>query len=166
MKYSVMALLSLVWLASCAPSGEKVEIQNLSIDVVATGPLFEGPNTATFDWDVNLESYLGKATEAITSAQIKAVRIKAKGSDLDAIAQDFTLQLAANGVDMAKVAHASQAEPNEAFTNLQVAEKQEKLEKFFNQEKITFVLDFDYLEEETYDDIEFSIEVDLEMTVK
>lgn len=164
-KKLALALCTMSIVMACSPSGEKVEIKSMSISLMAEGPLYDGINTAISNYEMDWSTLLGKIPQKVNGARIKGLRIKGNNFDIQLDAAQYTLQMAAPGVDMAKIAFLNSAESSD-WNDMKVAENQKKIEKFFNSEIITFVLDFDYLEEETYDDLEFGIEIDLELTVK
>ena len=154
----------LLFLYSCGPSGKKIEVKSIQVELTSTGPLYEGSNTATFDWVVDFSKYIDKVPESINQVRFLAVRLTCNNDSLQSKIANPVLQLAAGDLAMAKVAFAEEKLQTK-LSSLKVANEQKNIDEFFKGKKITFVLDYDLMQEELDQDLTFSLDFDLEMYV-
>jgi hypothetical protein len=156
-------LLFLVY--SCGPSGDKVEVKSIQVALTSSGPLYEGSNTATVDWDVDFSKYMEQVPKSINQVRFLNVRLKCNNDSVQANIGNPVVQLAAGDLAMAKVAYAEENLQANQAASLKIAAEQKNIDEFFKGKKITFVLDYDLKQEEFNEDLTFSMEFDLEMYV-
>lgn len=165
LKFSLIAALAGMAIG-CAPGGDSVSVENITVELTAEGPLFEGSNTALGNWKVDFSPYLDQHPKKFYKVRFTNVRVMADGFVLGELTNNLTLQLAASNLDMKKIAFSGNLQQTQEDAELNVAEEQKKLAGFFQGDEITFVLDFDFKEEEWYEDLNFSLAFDLEMNVE
>jgi hypothetical protein len=142
-------VLLLLVAAACGGPTESVERQTDNLLLTAEGPLYDGSNTATYTWPVDLNALLGEGYTAadIAKARITGIRITAVNPDNLSLINDITLQLAGSGVAMQKVGFLNPLPVDANTIELVLAEDQKKLEAFFSLKEITLVADLNLLEE-------------------
>jgi hypothetical protein len=150
----VMLLLLIV--GGCG-EGVKKNLEKVQVTMVSEGPLYNGPNTATGIWKPDI---LGAGK--VKSARFTAVRIIAADSSMDGLMENMVLQMAAPETEMKKIAFIKGAATGKQIS-LQVAEEQKDLKDFFKGQEITFVTDYDFLPEELNDNLQFTLEFDVEL---
>ena len=147
---------ALITIFSACTSSQQMEWTTDKVSIVATGPLFEGANTGTFDWSFDLAAALEglEKVEDLMEARLVSIELIPEAAE---VLEDITIQLAGEQAGMQKVAFM------DAAGNIQVAEKQENLASFFQDNYPTLVADFN-LVEDWYDD--YSIEARLTFSFK
>lgn len=140
-------------LLGCAGGGEKSNIDTGKVVLVASGPLYEGPNTATAEWIPAKESVEGKE---ITSARVSKIRLTGTGLHAD-LFSDITFSLTAPGADMQRVGVLNPVVVGDSIWELQVAEEQKNIEDFFTGKPITLVADVN---------LKVDLEADLNLTAE
>ncbi|MDP2187451.1 MAG: hypothetical protein Q8J69_02095 [Sphingobacteriaceae bacterium] len=146
--YFAYVLLLLV-AAACGGPTESVERQTDTLLLTAEGPLYDGSNTATYTWPVDLNTLLGEGYTAadIAKARITGIRITAVNPDNLSLINDITFQLAGSGVAMQKVGFLNPLPANANSVDLVLADEQKGLEAFFGLKEITLVADLNLIQE-------------------
>ncbi len=160
-------VLLLLVAAACGGPTESVERQTENLLLTAEGPLYDGSNTATYTWPVDLNSLLGEGYTAadITKARITSIRLTAVNPDNLGLINDITFQLAGSGVAMQKVGFLNPLPVDANTVELVLAEDQNKLEAFFALKEITLVADLNLMEE--FDDnLEFHAQLTFNFDLK
>jgi hypothetical protein len=147
-RHILYALLLLV-AAACGGPTESVERQTDNLLLTAEGPLYDGSNTATYTWPVDLKALLGEGYTAadIAKVRITGIRITAVNPDNLSLVNDITFQLAGSGVAMQKVGFLNPLPADANSIELVVADEQEGLEAFFGLNEITLVSDLNLTQE-------------------
>jgi hypothetical protein len=161
--------ISLALFTSCSEETETLTINSPELRLSAEGPLFEGANTATASWEFALADLIGETEEgkvSIKNAKLTQVEIFLReGEDLPNI-EKMVFELTSKNTPMTRLGlYEGKIEPGKSF-GLNLASKQEKLASAFEDGKITFVGDFDLLEEEYWEDVHFSLKVTFELEIK
>lgn len=161
--------ISLVLLTSCSGETETLTINSPELRLSAEGPLFEGANTATASWEFILVELIGENEDrkvSIKNAKLTQVEILLQeGEDLPEI-EKMVFEMTSKNTPMTRLGlYEGKIEPGKSF-GLSLASKQEKLASAFEDGKITFVGDFDLLEEEYWEDIHFSLKATFELEIK
>jgi hypothetical protein len=153
---------SALFFMGCGPKGEKREIKKMSIVLTSEGPLYEGSNTATYDWKVDFKELLNETPQRINDVKFTSVKVTLDSDTLNSMVSNLVLQMTSGKLDMLKIAFLEKLNAGDAsaFT---IADKQKKFDEYFNQEKLTFVLDYDLKAEEWNDNLNFNFEFDLEI---
>lgn len=161
--------ISLVLLTSCSGETETLTINSPELRLSAEGPLFEGANTATASWEFILVELIGENEDrkvSIKNAKLTQVEILLQeGEDLPEI-EKMVFEMTSKNTPMTRLGlYEGKIEPGKSF-GLSLASKQDKLASAFEDGKITFVGDFDLLEEEYWEDIHFSLKATFELEIK
>jgi len=168
LKMAGSSLLLICFMFSCSVNTEKHEITTPVLDLKAVGPLFEGSNTATATWEFSLEDLFPNLEEniKIEKAKVKSIQIQTrKGMDFPKIGK-MVIEMKSKYTDMTKIGLLDDnIQPNKKYT-FQVADEQEDLQTAISDERITFVGDFDMLEDEYYEDVIFDLQVTLEIETR
>jgi hypothetical protein len=166
-------LFAFAWLAflfsSCSGETKTYTVSTPELTLVAEGPLFEGSNTATAQWNFNAADFFdGQDVKKLKfqDAKVKYITlIGCEGEELPLI-DKVVVEMAAPETSMMRVAYLEEViEPCKEYT-LGIADVQKGLEKFFQQSGITFVADLNIQDEEYWDDAELKIQIEFEFTVK
>ncbi|MCH8546024.1 MAG: hypothetical protein LAT54_04770 [Cryomorphaceae bacterium] len=153
-----LIILSLaVALFGCSTS-EEVKWSTSTLTVTATGPLFEGSNTGTYEWDIDLTKAIDGIEDLSQLSEARLIEIKVSAEEPDMV-EDVTIQLAGEKSGMQKVAFM------DGSGKIQVAEKQENLASFFQDKYPTVVADFNLLDD-WFDDFIFDVELTFTFKIK
>jgi len=161
LRNSLIFVLISASLLGCTGAGEKLSLETGKVVLVASGPLYEGSNTATAEWTPVRESVEGKK---ITSARVSKIRLTGTGLYAD-LFSDITFSLAATGADMCRVGVLNPVAVGDSTWELQVAEEQKNIEDFFKGKPITLVADVN-LKRDLEADLNLTAEVVFETEFK
>jgi hypothetical protein len=128
---------------ACSDS-QTLTFKTQPIALVASGPLFEGANTAQGEFMPQLEAYLkqqGLDAKDLQKAELQKVSITLPDSLNSDLLSEVTLQLAADQVDMQKVAVLNPVPEGQTNITLQVAQEQKKIADLLRQNKVLLVAD-------------------------
>jgi len=129
-------------LSSCQEDLKKVYVMK-DIQLMAEGPLFDGPNTLQANYTIDLN----QIEEGLDPAKIKSVKLKkAEVSTEDSLGFDnvrnFVLQLTSSDTQMEKIAVLNPVEKGAQKVNLSASEECDLLDNF-QQREIIIILDAD-----------------------
>jgi hypothetical protein len=148
----------LIGLASCGESIKKTVIAE-NVAMIEEYP-FQGPNTITGIWKVNLN---GIDIEEMDEARVKSIKMEMVEPGASTILGDCVMQLAAEGTNMQRVAMLNPIPGDQQSFELSIADEQENLIDLLKQQEITFVADINLKEEPTSGlSIKTTIEFELE----
>lgn len=153
---------------SCSVETEKHEITTPVLDLKAVGPLFEGSNTSTATWEFNLEDLFPEVEGdlIIEKAKITNINIKPKsGTDYPKIGK-MVMEMKSKYTSMTRIGLLETNIQTDKSYDLQVAKSQEEIDVAITDERITFVGDFDMLQEDYYDDVIFDLQVTFEIETR
>ncbi|EOZ97940.1 hypothetical protein A33Q_1592 [Indibacter alkaliphilus LW1] len=163
---SITLCLTLGFIASCGGNLKTLEVESPELDMTAEGPLFEGANTATATWEFNLSDILGEEGTQVSKAKVKAIEVTFVELEDSPSLEKMVFEVTSQNTSMTRVGlYESGLAPGNKV-ELSVAGKQENLASAFKDEKMTFVGDFDLLEEEYWDNLSFKVKVKFEISVK
>jgi hypothetical protein len=167
MKNTLGLLFLLLVAAACGGPTESVERQTDNLPLTAEGPLYDGSNTATYTWPVDLNALLGEGYTAadIAKARITGIKITAVNPDNLGMINDITFQLAGSGVAMQKVGFLNPLPAGANSVELVVADDQKGLEAFFGLNEITLVTDLN-LTQEFEDNLELHAQLTFNFDLK
>ena len=161
-KTHILALSVLV-LWGCGKS-EPIQTDVQKLETIAVGPLFEGVNTATVEFDI--QNVLPKEVE---KGQLSEVRIKSiQLSLLDSAApvpNSFTVLLASPNTSMKECGFIQEESIKMNNYNVSLAGEQEFLVEILQDKMQTLVIDFD-LKEDWFDDYTVTATIDWELKFK
>lgn len=164
----IIAVIPGIFLLACSGAGEKVDLTVTDLELFAEGYLFDGSNTATATWSFDQAKILeekGHTGKKISQARITSITLSSEQSaELPSI-DKVVIEMAAPGTRMIRIGLLQESlEPGESYP-LQIADTQKGLEKFFEQQEITFVADANLLED-FEDDLRLKLRVSFELEVK
>ncbi|TVP46926.1 MAG: hypothetical protein EA341_13230 [Mongoliibacter sp.] len=158
--------LLLVLIVSCGGNLNTIEVETPELDMVAEGPLFEGSNTATATWEFDLSSLLGDQGNKVSKAKVTAIEIRlVPEEDLPSL-EKMVFEVTSQSTSMTRVGLYNSELDSDEVMELSVAGKQENLASAFQDGRMTFVGDFDLLEEEYWDNVAFKVKVKFELGIK
>jgi hypothetical protein len=134
----------LIGLASCGETIKKTVVAE-NVTMIEDYP-FEGPNTITGIWEVDLN---GINLEEMDEAKVKSIKMEMVEPGTSTILGDCIMQLAAEGTNMQRVAVLNPIPDDQQSFELSIAEEQENLIDLLKQKEITFVADINLEEEPT-----------------
>ena len=133
----------LCFFSACTES-QTITFKTAPIPLMASGPLFEGTNTAQGDFSPNIADYLkqqGLALSSLENATLQKVSLTLTDSLNSDLVGEITLQLAADQVDMQKVAVLNPVPAGQTLLTLNVAQEQKKIADLLRQNKMLLVAD-------------------------
>ncbi|MCH7410025.1 hypothetical protein MM239_11520 [Belliella sp. DSM 111904] len=163
---SYLVLFTLFVIVSCGPQLQTEQIETPLLTLKAEGPLFEGANSATATWELDLGKILGSLEGSVKEAKVISVEVELLNTeDLPAL-EKMVLEVTSKNTSMTRVGlFEGKMESGQVFA-LSIANKQENLANAFQDGKMTFVGDFDLLEEEYWSNVQFSLKVKFEIGIK
>ncbi|MFN3800658.1 hypothetical protein [Belliella pelovolcani] len=160
------SILAIIALSACSGNLTTVEIETPEMQLSAEGPLFEGANSATATWEFDINELLGEVEGKVSKAKVSAVEVTLKPSEGSPALEKMVFEVTSKNTSMTRVG-LFEGSINEGETfYLNIADQQENLAKAFEDGRITFVGDFDLLEEEFWGNLEFSLKVKFELGIK
>ena len=166
--HQLLILLLAVLLHACGGKTKSIEVTTPTLELTAEGPLFEGANTATATWELDLQTLLAEA--GVEQAKLKEAKIKRititlqDGEELPSL-EKMVMELTSKNLSMTRVGlYEGKIEAGKAF-ELAVAQQQENLKAAFEDGKITFVGDFDLIDDEYWESLQFTLSVTFELGV-
>lgn len=165
--YLVLFFISLLFV-SCSVETESHLIETPVLKLKAIGPMFEGSNTATVSWEFDINSLLSEefSSEDFKDARIHELKIVTPEDQDFPKMNKMVMEMKSKYTSMNRIGLLEENIQQNRSYSLKVADKQEEVLKALKDEKITFVGDFDLLEEEYYEDISFDLQVVIELMVK
>ncbi|WP_019038596.1 hypothetical protein [Psychroflexus tropicus] len=167
LKYLSIALIGFILIlnVSCAADTETHEVTTPVLDLKAVGPLFEGSNTSTATWEFSLNDLFPQVEGDIVvdKARITSITVKPRADmDFPKVGK-MVMEMKSKYTSMTRIGLLESNIQTDKSYDLQIAGKQEELETAFEDERITFVGDFDMLQEDFYDDVVFDLQVTFEV---
>jgi hypothetical protein len=162
----ILIVFGLLLLGACGPKSEtKINIQT---EATAMGPFFAGPNSFIAEYEVDLSSIEG--LEGVNKEQLKAIginSIKVILRESDSLNFDSfhsaSLQLVGANTGMQSIAIKNPISSGSQESSLDVSNEADIVD-YFKNDKISFVLDLDFVDDSYADELGAIIELDL--TVK
>jgi hypothetical protein len=164
--HTLPILMLMLLLVSCGGNLKTIEVETPELEMVAEGPLFEGANTATASWEFDFQSLIGDEGSKVSKARVTAIEVSlVDAEDLPSL-KKMVYEVTSQNTSMTRVGlYESELITNEIM-ELSVAGKQENLASAFQDGRMTFVGDFDLLEEEYWDNVTFKVKVKFELGIK
>lgn len=165
--YAIVFLLTL-FMVSCSVETESHLVETPVLKLKAAGPMFEGSNTATASWEFDLNELLSDEfpNEDFKDARIHEIKIMTPQDEDFPKMNKMVMEMKSKYTSMNRIGLLEENIQHNRSYSFKVADQQEEVLKALKDEKITFVGDFDLLEEEFYDDISFDLQVVVEVMVK
>jgi hypothetical protein len=144
MKKIFYLLVSALLFSACQQGEKKIYVIK-NVDLIAEGPLFDGPNTLQAKHVIDLN----QIETGLDASKLEAVKlVKAEVSTQDStgfdLIRNFVLQLTSSDAKMEKVAVLNPVEKGNKKVNLNPASEGELLDNF-QQKEIIIILDADLI---------------------
>ncbi len=161
-----LATLILVVVAGCTGKSTKQELETPELQLLAEGPLYQGANSSKATWEFDLTEILGNADKKVADAKITSVEVSLKGAENLPVLEKMVFEVTSQNTPMTRIGlHEGAIRAGETFA-LTIADEQENIASAFADGKMTFVGDFDLLDEEYSGNIEFTLKVKFELGIK
>jgi hypothetical protein len=153
---------------SCSVETETHIVKTPTLELAAVGPLFQGSNTATATWEYSLKELFSEVDGEIVieGARISSIEITPKENVDYPNIGGVVMEMKPKNTSMTRVGLLETNFNNDQVNSLNVAEMQEDLNESFKDERLTFVGDFDLIDEEYYDDLTFDLVVTFEIQTR
>jgi hypothetical protein len=152
-----------VGLAGCTGSSSTQPLETPELQLSAEGPLYAGANSATATWEFDLKEILGKTDTEVSEAKITSIEVVLTAADTLPAMEKMVFEMTSKNTPMTRIGlYEGKITPGQPFA-LTIAEEQENLASAFADGKITFVGDFDVLDEEYMGNVAFSLKVKFEL---
>lgn len=150
---------------SCSVETETHTVETPVLELKATGPLFQGSNTATATWKYSLEELFPEINDEIVIENTRVTSIKMiPKPDLNYPNMGkVIMEMKPKETNMLRIGLLENNFIKGQSNSLSVAAVQEDFDKAFKDGRLTFVADFDLLEEDYYDDLSFDLIVTFEV---
>lgn len=166
---SLLCLIIMLFaLVSCSKETATIRIESPLLSMKAEGPMFEGANTATTSWEFDIDELLGEdAAKALKlkNAKLVSVEITLQPTEDNPSLEKLVLELTSKNMPMTRVGLYEGAIAEESAIVVPLAVKQENLKAAFQDGRITFVCDFDLIDEEYWDNLTFTLKAVFELDV-
>jgi hypothetical protein len=156
----------LIVMAGCTGSSTIQEIETPELQLSAEGPLYGGSNSATATWEFDLSELLGSKEKQVSEAKITSVEVILKGVENLPALEKMVLEVTSKNTAMTRIGLYEGAIGEGQAVALTIASEQENLASAFADGKMTFVGDFDLLDEEYLGNVEFALKVKFELGIK
>jgi hypothetical protein len=152
-----------VGLSGCTGSSSSQSLETPELQLSAEGPLYAGANSATATWEFDLKEVLGKTGTEVSEAKITSVEVVLTAADTLPTMEKMVFEMTSKNTPMIRIGlYEGKITPGQSFA-LTIADEQENLASAFADGKITFVGDFDVLDEEYMGNIVFTLKVKFEL---
>jgi hypothetical protein len=158
--------LFLLLLTACTQT-EELTFTTGEVDLLASGPLMEGSNTAQGEFQPALEQWLkskGANLADVADAKLLKASLSLPDSMNSSLISEITLHLAAEKADMQKVGVLNPVPEGQTALSLQVAQEQKEIAAFLRQPAMTFVADIN-VKKDTMPDLHLKGIFEFQITV-
>lgn len=165
---NILLLTIFITAISCSVETETHIVKTPVLELKATGPLFQGPNTATVTWEYSLEELFSETENEIVieNARVSTIKIIPQKNVEYPNLGKVVMEMKPKNTNMTRVGLLETNFDNSQANNFNVAEVQEDFNEAFKDEKLTFVADFDMLDEEYFDDLTFDLVATFEIQTR
>lgn len=161
-----LATFFFVGLAGCTRSSTTQQLDTPELQLTAEGPLYAGANSSTATWEFDLAQLLGEGKKEISEARISSVEVLLVGADSLPAMEKMVFEVTSKNTPMTRIGlYEGIITPGQSFA-LNIAEEQENLAAAFADGKMTFVGDFDLIDEEYNGNIAFTLKVKFALGIK
>jgi hypothetical protein len=158
-----LVVLLFLGLSGCTGSSTTQSLETPELQLSAEGPLYAGANSATATWEFDLKEVLGKTAPEVSEAKITSVEVVLTAADTLPAMEKMVFEMTSKNTPMTRIGlYEGKITPGQPFA-LTIAEEQENLASAFADGKITFVGDFDVLDEEYMGNVAFTLKVKFEL---
>ena len=153
-------------LAGCTGSSTRQELETPELHLSAAGPLYAGANSATATWEFDLKEILGTMEKEVSEAKISAVEVILKGAENLPALEKMVFEVTSKNTAMTRLGLYEGSISEGQVVALTIADEQENLASAFADGKMTFVGDFDLIDEEYAGNVEFTLKVKFQLGIK
>lgn len=155
-----------IGLSACTGSSATEQLESPELQLMAEGPLYAGVNSSTATWEFDVAQLLGEGNKKITEARITSVEVLLVATDNLPAMEKMVFEITSKNTPMKRVGlYEGAITSGQSFT-LTIADEQENLASVFSDGKMTFVGDFDVLDEEYLGNVAFTLKVKFELGIK
>ena len=165
---SILFLVALLFvgLVGCTGSSTTQQLETPELQLSAEGPLYAGANSSTATWEFDLIEILGNAEKEVSEARITSVEVLLLEADSLPAMEKMVFEVTSKNTPMTRIGlYEGKITPGQSF-NLTIADEQEDLSSAFADGKLTFVGDFDLIDEEYLGNVKFTLKVKFELETK
>jgi hypothetical protein len=156
-------VLSVLVLWGCGKS-EPIQTDVQKLETIAVGPLFEGINTATVEFDIQKILPNEVKKEQLTEVRIKSIHLSFVNKEAP-VPNSFTVLLASPNTSMKECGFIKEESIKMNNYKVSLAEEQEFLIEILQDKMQTLVIDFN-LDGDWYDDLSVNAAIDWELKIK
>lgn len=152
--------------AACTQQ-EALTFNTGEVNMLASGPLMEGSNTAQGEFKPALEQWLkekGASLADVKEARLLKATLSLPDSMNSSLLSEITLHLAAEKADMQKVGVLNPVPEGQTTLALQVAQEQKNIADFLRQPAMTFVADVN-VKTDTMPDLQVKGNFEFQITI-
>lgn len=162
----LLLLVVIVGFSACTGNGSTQQLETPELQLSAEGPLYAGANSSMATWEFDLAEVLGNAEKEVSEARITSVEVQLTGADSLPAMEKMVFEVTSKNTPMTRIGlYEGKITPGQPFT-LTIAEEQEDLAAAFADGKLTFVGDFDMIDEEYLGNVAFKLKVKFELATK
>jgi hypothetical protein len=147
-----LTLLGTVLLSCSQLQKHNFTVEN--VEITAEGPLFEGINTATGEYKVDISTFLdstGNEMQDLHKARLVSAHLSLIDSLTFNMVGDVSLLLAGENTEMKSLAFLNPIPEDQKEIQLTLAEEQTKVVDYFKESQFTFVVDANILQDTMMD---------------
>ena len=161
----ILILLLGILTVSCLGESQTQIVKTPELELKASGPLYQGSNTATSTWKYNIEDIFTKVKGdvEIKNARVTAIDVMPRQNIDYPDLGKMVVEMKSNNTKMTRIGLLNNAINTKKTNNLNVADVQEDLGETFADEEIIFVGDIDLKEDTYYHDLLFDLVVTFEI---
>lgn len=165
---SVLLMAIVILTISCSVETETHIVETPTLELQAEGPLFQGSNTATVTWQYSLKELFPEIDNEIVieDARVSTIKIIPVSNNNYPNIGKVVMEMKPKNNGMTRVGLLETNFDNSQANNLNVAEIQEDFDKAFKDERLTFVADFEMIDEDFYDNVTFNLIVSFEIQTR
>lgn len=161
-----LAVLLFAGLSGCTGSSTTEQLETPELQLSVEGPLYGGANSSTATWEFDQAQLLGEGKKEISEARITSVEVLLVGVDSLPAMEKMVFEVTSKNTSMTRIGlYEGKITPGQPFT-LTIANEQENLSAAFADGKMTFVGDFDLIDEEYNGNITFTLKVKFDLGIK
>jgi hypothetical protein len=165
LKLSMLLCMAFLFVG-CSGSSTIQEIESPELQLTSEGPLYGGANSSTAIWEFDLKEILGNEEKLVSKAKITSIEVLLNESETIPALEKMVLEVTSKNTAMTRVGLYGGTINGGQTITLSVANEQDNLASLFADGKMTFVGDFDLLDEEYLGNVEFTLKVKFELGIK
>ena len=170
MKISLKLLIFVISIISlsCRVETDLYIIETPTLELKASGPFFKGSNTFTANWEYSFDELFPDKDDKIIIEDARVTSIKIvpkKGVDYPNFGR-VIMQMKTKNRNMSRIGLLNSNFKNDQSNSLKVWQIQDEFYKAFKNESITFMADFEMLDDKYDDDLSFDLLVTFDVRTR